>query len=347
VSPSPLWLIERFFKRSFLVIALAIGVALIAEEAVFFGVQLQRWDWLYVSGFATWLAAIYFPLLLPDRVDMALERLTHAKVIEGPLPLSELRKVIHRKAKRAAIIGAVVLPGVLTLAFAVALQGNLAAKAILLVEEAAAAIPVGLFVGRACSYGRIGRRLEKLGSKIHPDPGHLDGAAGLRPVGTLFFYQAMLLAIPAAFLAVWWLLIPLVNTRYLIWREPYAGLLAFVVACEILAFFVPMLTFHRIMLDTKRRLFEDADRLSDKIASARRAATSKGDPQATVDLEAGLARYQTIENMPTWPVDTQLRRRFGVRNLILLVPVVAQALGAGKGTQDLLERLQKFISGSA
>jgi hypothetical protein len=118
------------------------------------------------------------------------------------------------------------------------------------------------------------------------------------------------------------------------------------VACEILAFFVPMLAFHRIMVNTKQRLFEDADRLSDKIASARRSAGSTDSP-ASVDVEAALARYQAIERMPTWPLDAQLRRRFGIRNLILLAPVVAQALGAGKGTQDLLERLQKVISGAA
>jgi hypothetical protein len=157
----------------------------------------------------------------------------------------------------------------------------------------------------------------------------------------------MLLAIPAAFLAAWWVLIPLMNTRYLIWRDSYAGLLAFIVACEILAFFVPMLAFHRTMLNTKQKLFEDADRLSDKIASARRSAASNAESPASVDVEAALARYQAIERMPTWPLDTQLRRRFGIRNVILLAPVVAQALGAGKGTQDLLERLQKFISGAA
>ena len=345
-SPPPLWLVERFFKRSFVVVALAVAVGLVVEQVAFWGPQLQHWDWLKVSGFVTWLAAFYFPLVLPDRVDMALERLHHAKVIEGPPALSALREVIHRKAKRAAAVGAVVVPVMLTLAFAVALQGNLAAKWILLAEEAVAAVPVGFFVGRACSYSWLGRRLEKLNFKINPDPGHLDGAAGLRPVGSLFLYQAMLLAIPAAFLAAWWVLIPLVDTRYLIWRDSYAGLLAFIVACEILAFFVPMLAFHRIMVNTKQRLFEDADRLSDKIASARRSAGSTDSP-ASVDVEAALARYQAIERMPTWPLDAQLRRRFGIRNLILLAPVVAQALGAGKGTQDLLERLQKVISGAA
>lgn len=345
-SPPALWLVERLFKRSFVVVALAVAVGLVVEQVASWGPQLQDWDWLKVSGFVTWLAAFYFPLVLPDRMDMALERLDHTKVIEGPLALGELRDVIHGKAKHAAVIGAVVVPVVLTLAFAVALQGDLAAKWILLAEEAVAAVPVGFFVGRACSYSRLGRRLEKLNFKINPDPGHLDGAAGLRPVGSLFLYQATLLAIPAAFLAAWWVLIPLVDTRYLLWRDSYAGLLAFVVACEILAFFVPMLAFHRIMLNTKQRLFEDADRLSDKIASARRAAASNADSPASVDVEAALARYQAIERMPTWPVDTQLRRRFGIRNLILLAPVVAQALGAGKGTQNLLERLQKLFSGA-
>lgn len=137
-------------------------------------------------------------------------------------------------------------------AFVLAFRERLERRIPLLTEEVIAVIPVGLFLGRACSYGRLGSRLRTLGFAVKPDPAHLDGAAGLRPVGALFFHQATLLAIPAAFLAIWWVLIPLVNLRYLVWRTPYAGLLALVVAIEIAAFVIPMLTFHEIMRERKR-----------------------------------------------------------------------------------------------
>lgn len=347
MAHSPLWLIERVFKNSFFIGSPLVAIAVSASYVSFSGGRLRSQDWLFVSGIATWLAAIYFTLLLPDRVDVTLERLYHTKVISGPLALKELQELIQGKAKRAAAIGAALLPVVLTLAFGVALRGNLAAKWILLVEEAAAVISVGFFFGRVCSYGRLGHRLEMLNFKITPDPGHLDGAAGLRPVGRLFFHQATLLAIPAMFLATWWVLIPVVDRRYLIWREPYVGLLAFVLVIELLAFFAPMLTFHRIMLSTQRSLFREADLLSYKIVAAQQEAAQaaqEGKSPDTADLEAVLARYQAIEKMPTWPVDNRLRRNFGIRNIILFVPIAVQVFGASQDTQDLLEWLQKTFT---
>lgn len=346
MSSSHIWLIERVLKKTLLGIVLVVAVALAVEEITYFGTQPQQWDWLKITGFAACLFAIYVALRLPDKVDVTLQRLHRTKVIEGPLSLDELRDVVHRKAKHAALIGVVTLPLVLTVAFFVALDGDLAAKAPLLAEEVVAAVIVGIFIGRACSYGRLGSRLRQLKFVIKPDPGHLDGAAGLRPVGNLYFYQATLLAIPAVYLAAWWVLIPLVNSRYMIWRDPYVGLLAFVVACEILAFVVPMLMFHRAMLDRQRELFDEADRLSDKIATAARHERTTGEPQEAVDVAAALARYQAIEKMPTWPVDMRLRRRFGIRNVVLLAPVAAEMLGADQSTQDLLERLQKILSGA-
>lgn len=51
--------------------------------------------------------------------------------------------------------------------------------------------------------------------------------------------------------------------------------------------------------------------------------------------------------MPTWPMDIRLRRRFSIRNAVLLLSVLAQALGAGKGTQDLMKKLSKIFSATA
>ena len=154
-----LWPVERQFRRGVVLVALAVGVAVVGYQLAYFGGRLGRWDWLFVSGFLTWVAAIYFALALPERVDLALERLHHSGVLTGPLPLAALCAAVHRKAKRAALIGAVVVPTVLTLVFAAALRGDLAAKGVLLTEEVLASVPVGLFVGRACSYGRLGHRL--------------------------------------------------------------------------------------------------------------------------------------------------------------------------------------------
>jgi hypothetical protein len=199
--------------------------------------------------------------------------------------------------------------------------------------ESVAAVPAGLFGGRAVSYGFLGIRLVRAGFVLRPDPDHLDSAAGLRPVGALFFYSASILAIPAVFLASWWVLIPLVS-RYGIWREPYAVMLLVVVVAQVLAFVVPMLSFHRLMVRRKTELFAEADALSD------RAVRAGAEPEAN-----WRRRYRAIESMSTWPIDAGTRRRFGIRNMVLLLPVLAQVLGASQLTQDLLDTIRKMLSG--
>jgi hypothetical protein len=289
-------LIERILRKGLIGVALGLAGWLLLEQVALFGTEPGDWDWLKISGFATWLLVISYSLRISDKADLALRRLHHAGVITGKIPLDDLREAVHRKAKRSAVVGALALPMLLTAAFAIALRGDPLATWPLLIEVDIAASAAGLFVGRAASYGRLGNRLRRLGFSISPDPAHLDGAAGLRPVGGLYFYQATLLAIPAAFLAVWWVLFPVVNTRYLIWRDAYAGLLAVAIACEVLAFVAPMRTFHRVMLDAQRRLFDEADHLSDEIASASRALspTSGEHESAKVDVDAAAARYRPL-----------------------------------------------------
>jgi hypothetical protein len=222
--------------------------------------------------------------------------------------------------------------------------------------EVAAAFPVGFFIGRAVSFGRLGRRLDRPRLAVNLDaerldPEHLDGAAGLRPVGDLYFFQAMLLAIPAMYLAVWWFLIPLLGDRYSDWRSPYIGLLAFVLTCEILGFLLPLRSFHVIMKRRKLKLLGEADAISQEVTDLQRKLRSTLDEDEAKRLEDALSRrtqrYQAIESMPTWPVGVRVRRRFALSNILLFIPVVAQALGAPESWLNILEDLQQALSGQS
>jgi hypothetical protein len=154
--------------------------------------------------------------------------------------------------------------------------------------EVAAALLVGCFIGRAVGYGLLGRRLNKPRFEVtldpeHLDPEHLDGAAGLRPIGDLYFFQAMLLAIPAAYLAIWWFLIPFLGDRYDDWRSPYVGLLAFILVCEILAFLLPLRSFHLILKRRKLKLLGEADSISQEVTELQRKLLSTSDEEETKD----------------------------------------------------------------
>lgn len=100
---------------------------------------------------------------------------------------------------------------------------SLIARVPLIAVEAAAGYVAGLHLGRMASYGALGRFLKQKGCSIRVWPGHVDGAAGLRPIGDFYFFQAMVAGIPAMFLAAWWFLIPLKGDRYARWRDPTWG----------------------------------------------------------------------------------------------------------------------------
>ncbi|HEX3647817.1 MAG TPA: hypothetical protein VHV49_05280 [Pseudonocardiaceae bacterium] len=332
-----LWWPERMLRVGYPAVAVAVAVLVLINELLIGGWHPQRWDWLLVTGAATLLVALRRALYLPDRLDEALTRLANRGMLTKR-DLPEFCRESHRRARRAALIGAAIFAVAVGVAWTVAFGAEIGDRIILAVGETVAAVPVGMFVGRASSYGRLGTRLRRARFELTPDPRHLDGAAGMLPIGNFYFHQAGLLAVPGVFLAVWWFLIPLFGQRYLVWRTPYAGLLAVVVISEILVFVLPMLSFHQVMLARKVDLFREADELTGRSARA-----VGGEPLSEGDRQ----RYQDIESMPVWPVDVRIRRRFGINNALLLVPVVAQLLGASEATQKLLENIQNFLAGSA
>jgi hypothetical protein len=75
-------------------------------------------------------------------------------------------------------------------------------KLVLVVVELATSYVAGQYLGRMAAYGSLGGVLEKVGIKFRVHPGHLDGAAGLQPLGEFYFFQALLVSLPAVFLAV-------------------------------------------------------------------------------------------------------------------------------------------------
>lgn len=234
------------------------------------------------------------------------------------------------------------------IAFAVAWGEHIFRSPVLVLVETFAAYIVGRHIAHVTLYGKLGDILSKRGLALHVQPGHLDGAAGLKPVGELYLFQAMLLAIPAAYLAIWWLLIPAFE-RYREWRDPYMGLLLLVLALEILAFLLPMWSFHREMQRQKRIYLERADKLSFEVQVLQdqlaRADKSEDRDRIKEDLAAKTQRYWDIEHMPTWPVDASVRNRFTISNAVLFLPILGQSLQLSGLWQATLEGITDILSG--
>jgi hypothetical protein len=313
------------------------------NELHLFGRNLRGWDWLFVSGALVLLVALRLGLELPNRFEQALIRLSQRGVLIGtPADVAQLRLHTHCRARRLTVPWALGLAVLLIVVWAVVRGHNFAPYLLTAMTEAAAAFLAGLFVGRAVGYGLLGRRVRAAGLSFLPEPQDFDGAAGLRPIGAFYFFQASILAVPGAFLAAWWFLIPLWGQRYEPWRTAYVILMIVVIGIEAVAFAAPMIAFHGIMRTAKINLQVEADRYNEEAVTLRKCLADKvGDEREAVSNRLAWLeqRYHAIEAMPTWPVDAGIRRRFTYNNAALLVPVVLQAVGLSEPWASVINKL--------
>jgi len=148
--------------------------------------------------------------------------------------------------------------------------------------------------------------------------------------------------IPALFFAVWWFLLPLFG--YDRWRSQYLALLAVTIVVQVLAFVVSMASFHRLMKNDKAARLSQADRkTSPRLASIEEelAFTADKSQRAVLKEEASLLRdyYKTISETPTWPVDSSIRRRFRINNVVLFLPVIGSFIGNSEVWENIASAL--------
>jgi hypothetical protein len=321
------WLQDEFYHH-FSVFVIILLVALGINELSLFGTDIAQWDSLLISGALTFIIGIRLAFNIPSRAEAAITRLVNRGAIRlDPKELPEFWRKFEIKAKNYAQRGGVIIGAAVLVGFILAFR--LRAQIPLTILEVLGGYVVGQFLGRAVSYGRLGLFLKEQGIPIQVQIGHLDGAAGLKPIGDLYFFQAMLVAIPAAFLAVWWLIIP-VLPRYLRWRDTYIGLLAIVLIIEFLAFLLPIWYFHTEMQRQKTELLKKADGLSRSIVELQSrlvdAPTDNERSELKERLTLMVERYSAIEQLPTWPVDAKVQRKFTLSNVGLFLPLVSYFL---------------------
>jgi hypothetical protein len=309
-------------------------------------------DWLLISGSVALVVGLILTHALPARMDHMLGRLAHRGVLA--VPVDQLWPLGQELERHVVRFWAPLLGGIVAVSIGAAFVGafswqELTARYPLLLVEMAGGYIAGCYLGRMACYGGLRAVLKARGIGVRLVVGHLDAVGGLKPIGDFYFLQAMIVGIPAVFLAVWLLLIPLpaFEARYQNWREPYLCLLVLAIAIEALAFLVPLWSFHGDMVRQKRELLQEADRLSPRMAEiqAQLAEGAAGsEKQALRETLADMtARYRAIEELPVWPVDVRTRRFFGLNNAALLVPVLAEQIGL----TDTWARLAQQILTSA
>src|SRR5262249_20889856 len=149
---------------------------------------------------------------VPTRLRHTLARLRDRDVLACDVDtLTAFERQLDTSAAIWGVGFAALVVVLLALATLIAIAGQYAAVGILLVPVLAVAGAVaGHHLGRFACYGlRLMTQFHRAGIALRVRPGHIDGCAGLKPVGDFYFYQAMVTALPALFIAVWLFVIPL------------------------------------------------------------------------------------------------------------------------------------------
>jgi hypothetical protein len=320
---------------------------LVGVSAALAGTRWRDWDVLLLSGVLTLLLGVELADRVPRRLDRVITRLIDRKVVViTAAQRQDFDRRMAERCRRWTRTGGIVVTLTLLIAWVVVLADRSHRGQVLnawfVVFEALLAWFAGRRIGRLSANSSFWTTLLATGAHVQVVPGHVDGAAGFRPLGGFYLFQSTIAGIPAAYLALWWWLIPL-WPGYDYWRGAYLGMLPVAIGVEILAFVLPMIAVHTLMQNRKGELLAQADQISRTIDEIREKLTdSTSDPERQVaknritDLTE---QYWTIERLPTWPVDAGLRRRFGLRNLPLFLPFVGYALDGTQLWQQVTDTL--------
>lgn len=313
----------------------------------------QRGDLLVIVAWLVLLIGLELAEGTTERLRYALLRLRHRGLLEGGTEAAErLERALGRSGRTLSMVGAGVVA--LTLVVTWPRYGELAANwrewgfGPAVADQVWVTVTgavIGSWLGRLVGFGLLGRTLRRHDVRLRMLPIHPDQAAGLKPIGDFYFYHSLLANLPAAFLGTWILVLSLAQgapavDRYRPFLGQYLTLLAVAVLMGALAFVLPLYSIHRIMRRQKEEvLLAEADGLSSGIEEAHvRAGRGDGETEAARQrLDELVERYRQIEATPIWPIDPSIRRRFTVRNLVLLLPFAGYVLGESPVWQEVTD----------
>ncbi len=323
--------IAQAAERDLILVVGGLLLLFLVANSVTLGWPPAKWDVMLISGWAIFLVGLTLVQSVPARLEGTIDRLIRRSVVQGTKSANDVKICVHRTASKWGCVGASIVATAMLIAFLIAFLGALSFdRVFLMIAEALGGAVAGFYLGRMCAFGFLAQLLQKLGASIRPVPGHVDGAGGLKPIGDFYFFQALVVSLPAAYLATWLLLLPVFD-RYAYWRTPYQGLFFLAIVLEIGAFILPMWRFHCVMLEEKTALMGQADKLAKEITEIDRSlevCNESGALKTLTDRRAALSRqYDALENMPVWPVDAHTRRVFTANNAVLTLPLVFDIAG--------------------
>jgi len=309
--------------------------------------DLLKWDFMLISGYIAFLLTLPWLFQIPRQFNTTLKRLITRGIFCSPQNSNELLiSQIHKKELLCSRLGAMLLCVVITTAYIVIYWKYFTDFQLLKIMEAAlgsfCSFLAGKYVGKFVLYTNIiSIGLVKKKINVNVLPGHMDGAAGLKPLGEFHFKMALVFLAPIVFLGIWLLIIPnspFVETtkagtvpRYQKWEDVFFFLLLLSIGVEVMTFLFPLWTIHKIMLARKNALEDKADRLASDILVLKRKLSESLSETSRKELyeqqEFKSRTYHDIENMPTWPFGKKILQKFTITNILVLIPAISKTVG--------------------
>jgi hypothetical protein len=177
----------------------------------------------------------------------------------------------------------------------------------------------------------------------------------------MYFRNSGMLLIPAVYFAAYlfaWRISSQGERNWLDgnwgWIETYVVLIVLTLLMQIPVFLIPVLSFHARMTEACQAWRDEIDEaVCPRLVGVESELIHCDDQARQNELKKEQAllvdQYGTMKRCPTWPVDTSIRRRFTVSNVILVIPLITTAL-AGDSSESLMDQflnvLEKLTQGS-
>ena len=300
-------------------------------------------NWASVSAWCLLIVGIVIANRLGGRFESMLERLHKRNAIEASqTQFNRLLEQTRKRARNAATAGSLILPLLLIASYAGVYAGEqwhstpridrLWFVGEVMLEVIAARL-VGRYAGRGIAYGLFGRQLVKQRIRLTLIPGHSDSAAGLRPIGDYYFYQATITALPVLFFAFWVLAMPNWTKIWpgsdsdfeAQWKNTYLIFFLVTIGIELLTFALPLWFFHQQMSAQKKQMQSRVDELSARLYRLQQSPAVEHRPFDDGPERGDLIeQIASLENLPTWPLAPDVRQRFAWGNLAFLASPALQ-----------------------
>lgn len=329
--------------NSLQVILFLIFVIYIIYLYSFFGTEFGRWDIMPLTTWPFFVVAVQLSNSFQRRIREAFLSLeSHGSLILRTRKLDVLLRYLRRRALlyggvfSLVVVGfnaiALVLSGELDFDFSLGwyqefeIHGQYVLQDLTVAQVAferlmlplvlfVAGLVAGLKLGQAVAYGTAISQLPRMGAEIRLAPGHPDKASGLKPIGQFISFQAMVATLPAFWLAVWILVIPL-GTNYGLfvdyshWLSGFISTLSLAIFISLLAFGLPINSMNKRMLRMRGAMLEASrPKLMQEIQKQYAAAASHDNRGELIlapnfdDLTELQKRLYTLETTPVWPLD--------------------------------------------